>query len=97
MSDIIYEKAKGRGGTVNRTSVNVETAVRRFLYKKCYEKFRRIYKKTPVPEISFVNLFCEFYENCRNTFFTEHQRTTASNYSSINNSEGRIGKRNCKL
>ena len=31
MSDIIYEKAKGRGGTVNRTSVNVETAVRRVL------------------------------------------------------------------
>ena len=31
MCDIIFEKAKGRGGTVNRTKVYAETAVRRVL------------------------------------------------------------------
>ena len=40
---------------------------------------------------------CEFCEICKNTFFAEHHRTTASYYSSINGNEGRIGKRNCKL
>ena len=29
--------------------------------------------------------------------FAEHHQTTASDYSSINSSGGRIGKRNCKL
>ena len=34
---------------------------------------------------------CEFCEICKNTFFAEHFRTTASDYSSINkNSEGAI-------
>ena len=42
-------------------------------------------------------LSCEFCEICKNTFFAEHHQTTASDYSSINSSEGRIGKRNCKL
>ena len=32
-----------------------------------------------------------------NKFFEEHYQKTASDYSSINSSEGRIGKRNCKL
>ena len=31
MGDIIFEKEKGRGGTVNRTSLYVEAAVRRVL------------------------------------------------------------------
>ena len=39
----------------------------------------------------------EFCEICKNTFSAEHHRETASVYSSINNSEERIGKRNCKL
>ena len=39
----------------------------------------------------------EFCKICKNTFFPEHDRTTASDFSSINSSEGRIVKRNCKL
>ena len=46
---------------------------------------------------SATGSFCEFYEICKNTSFGEHHRTTAYYYSSINNSEGEIGKRNCKL
>ena len=53
MCDINFEKAKGRGGTVNITSVYAEAAVRRVLLKKCYEKFRKIHKKTSVPESLF--------------------------------------------
>ena len=46
---------------------------------------------------SLAQLFsCEFCEICKNVFFAEHHWTTASNYTSINSSEGRIGKRNCK-
>ena len=40
---------------------------------------------------------CEIYEICRNTFSAEHHWTTASDYSSINSSEGRIDKGNRKL
>ena len=31
----VFEKTKGRGGTVNRTSVHAEAAVRRVFFKKC--------------------------------------------------------------
>ena len=40
---------------------------------------------------------CKFCKIRKNIFFAEHHRTTASDYSSISISEGRIGKRNCKL
>ena len=53
MSDNVFEKAKGRGGTVNRTSLWAEAAVRRVLYKGCCEKFFKIHKKTFVPESLF--------------------------------------------
>ena len=33
---------------------------------------------------------CEFCEICKSIFFAEHHWTTASDYSSINRSEGRI-------
>ena len=49
MCDIGFEKAKGHGGTVNKTSVYSEAAVRRVL-KRWYEKYCRIHKKTTVPE-----------------------------------------------
>ena len=39
---------------------------------------------------------CEFCEICKNTFFAEHDRATASDYNSINSSERRIGKRKFK-
>ena len=44
------KKTKFRGGTVNRTSVYAEAAVPEEKKKKRYEKFRRIHKKTSVPE-----------------------------------------------
>ena len=47
--------------------------------------------------ISFLVFSCEFCEICKNTLFLEQHRTTASDYSSINSSQGSIGKRNYKL
>ena len=40
---------------------------------------------------------CEVCGICWNTFFKEHHRTTACDYSSISSREWRIGKRNCEL
>ena len=53
MSDIAFEKATGRGRTVNRASGNAEAIVRGVLKKMCYEKFRRVHKETSVPEFLF--------------------------------------------
>ena len=53
MCDIFFEKAKGRGVTVNKTSVYAEAAIQRVLLKKSYEKFCRIHKKTSVPGCCF--------------------------------------------
>ena len=53
MCDIVFEKVKGRGGTVNRTSVHAEAAGRKVLLKRCYEKFPKIHKKTSVPKSPF--------------------------------------------
>ena len=61
------------------------------------KKFCRIRKQTSVPESLFWCFFCEFCRTCKNIFFVEQHQTTASGYSSINSSEGGIGKRNCKL
>ena len=47
--------------------------------------------------ISFLVFSCEFREICKNSFFAEHHWTAASDYSSVNSSEGSIEKRNCKL
>ena len=47
--------------------------------------------------IYFLVFSCEFCWICKNTFFVEKQRTIASNYNSINSSEGSIDKGNCKL
>ena len=51
--DIVFEKAKGHGGTLDRTNVHAEAAVQRIHSKSCYEKFRRIHKKTSAPESLF--------------------------------------------
>ena len=53
MCDIVFKKTKGCGGTVNRTSVYAEAAVRRVLLKNCFEKLRRIHKRASVPESLF--------------------------------------------
>ena len=47
------KKAKGCGGTVNRTSVYAEAATRRVLLR-CHEKFRRIHKKFSVSKFLFL-------------------------------------------
>ena len=47
--------------------------------------------------IPFLIFSCEFCEICKNTFFEEQHRTTASDYSSVNSSEESIGKKNCAL
>ena len=45
----------------------------------------------------FLMFPCEFCKIYKNTFFTEQHRTTATDYSSINGSEGSTGKRNWEL
>ena len=52
MCDIVFEKAKGRGGTVNRTSVYGEAA----------KKFCKIHKKTSVPDSLFWCFIVNFVE-----------------------------------
>ena len=47
--------------------------------------------------ISFLVFSCGFCEFCKNTLFVEQHRTTASDYSSMNSSQGSISKRNYKL
>ena len=97
MCDIVFEKAKVHGETVNKTSAYDEAAVRRVLYKRCYEKFRGIHKKTAMPESLFWCFLVNFPKFVRTPFFAEQRWTTASDYSSINSSKGSISKRNCKL
>ena len=53
MCDIAFEKAKDHSRKVNKASVYAEAAVRRACLKRCYEKFRRIHKKTSVTESLF--------------------------------------------
>ena len=97
MYDIVFEKTKGPGGTVTRMSVYSEAAVPRVLYKRCYEKFRRNQKKKSVPESIFCCFLVNFAKFVRTPFFAEQHQTTTSDYSSINSSEGSIGRQNCKL
>ena len=66
MCEIVFKKAKGRGGTVNRSSVYGKATVRRVLQKRCYEKFCRNHKEKSVA----VSLFCCFLVN-----FAEFVRT----------------------
>ena len=54
MCDIVFEKAKGRGGTVNRMSDYAQAAIRRVLLKRCYEKFRENSQENTCAEISFL-------------------------------------------
>ena len=57
-----------------------------FFLKRCSWKFHKIPRKTPVPEAcnfikkeTLAQVFsCEFCDISKNTFFTEHLRTTAS-------------------
>ena len=61
-----------------------------FYKNRCSENFRKIHRKTLLPESLFKKetlikketlaqvFFCEFWEILKNTFFTERLRTTAS-------------------
>ena len=53
MCKIVFEKAKSRGGTVNRTSDYAEVAARSGSKKMFSEKFRKIDKKLPVKKSLF--------------------------------------------
>ena len=55
MWEIAFEKAKGRGGTVNRTNDYVEAAVRRGSIKQVLWETSQ--KKTPVPESLFIKIW----------------------------------------
>ena len=53
MRDVVFEKKKGYGGTVNRTRDHAEKAVRKVPQRRYYEKFRKIQKKKSVLESLF--------------------------------------------
>ena len=74
MCDIVFEKAKGRGGTVNRTSVYAEEFFQRVLKKSCYEKFHRIHKKTFVSESLFWCFLVNFAKFVRTPFLQNSSR-----------------------
>ena len=95
MCDIVF-KAKGRGGTVSRTSVDGEAAMQGFFKKDALRNFTKFTRKHMCQNFFFV-FSCEFGGICENTFLAEQDRSNDSDYSSINSSERSIGKRNCKL
>ena len=96
MGDIVFEKAKGRGGAVNRMSVYGEAASEEFFKKDVMRNFQNL-QENICARISFLVFSCRFCGICKKTFFTEQHQTIDSGYSSINSSEGSIGKRKCKL
>ena len=49
-----------------------------FYEKMRPKKFRKIHRKTPVPEYLALVFCSEFYESFRNNLFTEHLQATAS-------------------
>ena len=54
MCDIVFEKAEGRRGKVNRTSVYVEVVVRRILKKGDMRNFEEFTKKNICARIYFL-------------------------------------------
>ena len=93
MCDIVFEETKGHGGTVNKTSVYAAAAPQAFFKKYVIRNFAEFTRSHNL----FLVLFWECCKIYKNTCFAEQHRTTASDYSSINSSEGSIGKQNCKL
>ena len=86
---------KVRGGTVKKTSIYAEAAVRRDLLKSVMRNFAEFTRKHLCG-----NLFFDKVKLCKSaTSLKKHlfSRTPPEDSSSINSSEGRIGKQNCKL
>ena len=65
-------------------------------FKKMLSKISQNSQENIFAGISFLVFSSEFCGIWKNTFFAEQHRTTASDYSSINSSEGCIGKQNYK-
>ena len=95
MCGIAVEKAKGLGGIVIRTGDYAEAFINGSM-KKCYEKFRKTYNKNSVPESLFLikldAVDLQLHLKPRLQYNDEHHKMTAADYSSINSSEGGIGK-----
>ena len=72
--DIVFEKVKCCGGTVNRTSFYGEAAFRKVLQKKCYEKFHGIHKKISVPESLFLCFLVNFAKFVKTPFLKNSTR-----------------------
>ena len=53
MCDIFFEKAKGRGVTVNKTSVYAEAAIQRVLLKKVMKNFAEFTRKHLCQDVAF--------------------------------------------
>ena len=68
MYDIGFEKAKGCGRTVNRTSVYAEGAVQRFFKKGVMRNFAE-FTRMHLYRNLFLVFSYEFCEICKNTFF----------------------------
>ena len=68
MCDIVFEKTKDRGGTVNRTSVYPDAAVPRALLKRHYKIFRKNHDKKSVPESLFWCFLVNFAKFVRTPF-----------------------------
>ena len=64
-----------------------------FFKKDVMKNFAEFTRKHPCRNLFFWYFLMNFAKFVR----TEHQRTTPFDYSSINSSEGSIGKRNSKL
>ena len=71
MYDVVFEKAKDRGATVNRRSVDAKAAVRTVLWKDV----KRIQKKRSVPKSLFWCFLVDFAKFVRTPFL---QNSTVS-------------------
>ena len=60
------------------SSKHPEAATRGVLYESCSQKFCKFHRKTPVLETPTQRFSCEFCEIFKNSFRTEHFRTTTS-------------------
>ena len=97
--DINFEKANGCGRTVNRASVLYRSSCPKGYEKGVMKNFAEFTRKHLYgsPFLVFSCEFCKICKICKNTFLAEQHQTTASDYSSINSSEGSSGERNCEL
>ena len=98
MGDIVCDKAKDRGGSKQNEWLCRSSHAKEFYIKRYSEKFCTLWICKFIKIDTLVQLLsCEFCEICKITFFAEHHRVMASDYSSIKISEAVSSKRNYKL